>query len=122
MDDEPIYVPRSTMVDIIYRGDDEFLAHRNSGEELIELPSGARQRKSRIFDCDSLNFSRMSSEGSEVRRRAGVAAPKETRTASATPKPVEADPEPVLQPVSLLVTGGNKAVGLLVMLYLAYRL
>jgi len=52
VDNEPVYVPRSTMVDIIYRGEDELLANRHRGEELIELPSGARQRKvrGRIFE------------------------------------------------------------------------
>ena len=38
-----------------HRGDDELLANRHRGEELIELPSGARQRKRRIFEdiCNS---------------------------------------------------------------------
>ena len=36
-----------------HRGDDELLANRHRGEELIELPSGARQRKRRIFEEES---------------------------------------------------------------------
>ena len=97
VDNEPVYVPRSTMVDIIYRlrhfksfcypyliisfrGDDELLANRHRGEELIELPSGARQRKirGRIFEPSSeqLQMAGMAgggnSEQSEVRRRRGA--------------------------------------------------
>ena len=96
MDNEPVYVPRSTMVDIIYRlrhfksfcypyliisfrGDDELLANRHRGEELIELPSGARQRKirGRIFEPSSeQQMAGMAgggnSEQSDVRRRRGA--------------------------------------------------
>ena len=101
MDNEPVYVPRSTMVDIIYRltyfksppsfvfilsqadrcfrrGDDELLANRHRGEELIELPSGARQRKirGRIFEPSSSEqqmptMAGSNSELSELRRRRG---------------------------------------------------
>ena len=97
MDNEPVYVPRSTMVDIIYRlrhfksfcypyliisfrGDDELLANRHRGEELIELPSGARQRKirGRIFEPSSeqqmagMAGGGNSEQQSEVRRRRGA--------------------------------------------------
>ena len=104
MDNEPVYVPRSTMVDIIYRclrylkspptlivrhglvsycitlsdhirrrGEDELLANRHRGEELIELPSGARQRKirGRIFEPSCSDPMAGGNSESEMRRRRG---------------------------------------------------
>ena len=45
-EEEPAYVPRSTLVDVI-RKDDEFLLNRLRGVDTVQLPSGARQRTDR---------------------------------------------------------------------------
>ena len=115
-----MYVPRSTMVDIIYRGQDELLGERHRAEELVELPSGARQRRPRAVDGEG--GAGMSEGGGEVRRRAGRGErpppPAPERASVRPPAPSPAGEE---EAGNLLLAGANKVLGLLVMLYLAYR-
>ena len=56
---------------IRHRGEDELLANRHRGEELIELPSGARQRKVRGRIFEPSEMAPGGNSESEVRRRRG---------------------------------------------------
>jgi hypothetical protein len=44
-EEEPIYVPRSIMADIIYQSEDDLVKRRHRSATLIELPSGAWQKR-----------------------------------------------------------------------------
>ena len=107
------------MVDIIYRNDDDLLANRHKDEELIELPSGARQRKRRILDPKS--DSNMDGH-TEIRQRRNQnsncdkndASTEETSSFQSKPKSNDS------LILSLLGTG-NLMAGLLVMIFLSYH-
>jgi len=122
VDEEPVYVPRSTMVDIIYRNDDDLLADRLKGEELIELPSGARQRKGRIFDPKiDLNMSDNNTSGqSEIRKRRS---PNKNLVNGDIPREKKDGSETLHNEILIpsLLDVGNKLVGLLVMVFLSYH-
>ena len=117
-------MPRSSLVDIIYRGDDEQLDRRHRGDELIELPSGARQRKTRPVPEFPGPGGSMAGEGSsELRHRVGASGVREERRGTTSlPRPSNTEVEARLEasPGSLLA-GCNRATGLLVMLYISYR-
>lgn len=130
VDEEPVYVPRSTMVDIIYRNDDDLLANRHKGEELIELPSGARQRKRRIVDPKiDLNMCDSNIAGqSEIRKRENLnkkcddsdVAKEEKGISNEVSSLQQSQENNELLVLSLLKTG-NKLAGLLVMVFLSYH-
>ncbi len=44
-EEEPIYVPRSIMADIIYKNEDDLVKRRHRTSALVELPSGAWQKR-----------------------------------------------------------------------------
>jgi hypothetical protein len=44
-EEEPIYVPRSIMADIIYKNEDDLVKRRHRASALVELPSGAWQKR-----------------------------------------------------------------------------
>lgn len=44
-EEEPIYVPRSIMADIIYNNEDDLVRRRQRAAVLVELPSGAWQKR-----------------------------------------------------------------------------
>jgi hypothetical protein len=44
-EEEPVYVPRSIMADIIYNNEDDLLKRRQRATTLVELPSGAWQKR-----------------------------------------------------------------------------
>jgi hypothetical protein len=44
-EEEPVYVPRSIMADIIYNNEDDLLKRRHRATTLVELPSGAWQKR-----------------------------------------------------------------------------
>ena len=77
-EEEPVYVPRSVMTDIIYQKDDELYQGRSNRQDLIELPSGARQRKGRILSegtaaaTDGGMRTAVSDGGDGVRQRKGA--------------------------------------------------
>lgn len=115
------------MVDIIYKNDDEILADRHKDEELIELPSGARQRKRRILDPrmdPNMSDSNMANQ-SEIRKRRNVnpdsddvSAENHISTETATLQQSHAN-EDIL--AHSLLKAGNMMAGLLVMVFLSYH-
>eukprot|EP00092_Neocalanus_flemingeri_P010313 GFUD01011110.1.p1 GENE.GFUD01011110.1~~GFUD01011110.1.p1 ORF type:complete len:1009 (-),score=246.24 GFUD01011110.1:254-3280(-) len=129
VDEEPVYVPRSTMVDIIYRNEDDLLADRHKGEELIELPSGARQRKRRIFDPKiDLNMCDSNIAGqSDIRKRRSLNRSCDDKDVGREDKVVATEVSPdtseddnaMLLPS--LLAAANKLTGLLVMVFLSYQ-
>ena len=127
VDEEPLYVPRSTMVDIIYKNDDEILADRHKDEELIELPSGARQRKRRILDPrmdPNMSDSNMANQ-SEIRKRRNVnpdsdAVSAENHISPETATLQQSNANEDILAHSLL-KAGNTMAGLLVMVFLSYH-
>ena len=132
VDEDPVYVPRSTMVDIIYRDHDDLLADRHKGEELIELPSGARQRKRRIFDhkIDLNMFDSKVTGQSEIRKRQGlnkncdnddVDGPREKKVVASEVPSSNLSQENTEILLPSLMNAGNKLSGLLVMVFLSYQ-
>ena len=113
------------MVDIIYRNDDDLLANRHKDEELIELPSGARQRKRRILDPKS--DSNMDGQ-TEIRQRRNqnpncdknVASTVETSSFQSKPS-LEQSPASNDSLIPSLLGTGNLMAGLLVMIFLSYH-
>ena len=113
------------MVDIVYRNDDDLLANRHKDEELIELPSGARQRKRRILDPKS--DSNMDGQ-TEIRQRRNqnpncdknVASTVETSSFQSKPS-LEQSPATNDSLIPSLLGTGNLMAGLLVMIFLSYH-
>ena len=113
------------MVDIVYRNDDDLLANRHKDEELIELPSGARQRKRRILDPKS--DSNMDGQ-TEIRQRRNQN-PNCDKNVASTVEPSSFQSKPSLEQspasndslIPSLLAMGNLMAGLLVMIFLAYH-
>ena len=117
--EQPVYVPRSTMVDIIYRQDDDMLDRRVQGEDLIELPSGARQRRREILE-QGMADSDMAGQDGVRRRRHGDYRSEENKQG----KEVRSSDDGQTgseNVIPSLLKAGNKIAGLLVMIFLSYH-
>jgi len=125
-EEEPVYVPRSVMTDIIYQKDDELYQGRSNRQDLIELPSGARQRKGRILSEGGMRTA--GSDGADgVRQRKGAAKGGEEPAREKTTKKEDGGdasknvPDEKAAARGFLLTGANTVLGLVVMVLLSYK-
>jgi len=118
-DEQAVYVPRSTMVDIIYRQDDDMLDRRVQGEELIELPSGARQRRREILE-PGMGDRDMAGQDGVRRRRHGDHRSEESEQGKEV-KQSDEEQTGSENVIPSLLKAGNKIAGLLVMVFLSYH-
>ena len=112
-------MPRSTMVDIIYRQDDDMLDRRVQGEELIELPSGARQRRREILE-PGMGDRDMAGQDGVRRRRHGDHRSEESEQGKEVKQSGE-EQTGSENVIPSLLKAGNKIAGLLVMVFLSYH-
>jgi len=116
IDEEPIYVPRSVMADIIHKNDDDIVGRRHRAEDLIELPSGARQKRSRKFS-ESLVDRNM--ESTRQRSHKGRVPEKMDKETVGNNVKTERKKHPLKQ--ESIAGSLNQIVGLSVIIILAYK-
>ena len=104
------------MVDIIYRHDDHILDRRLEGEELIELPSGARQRRREAL-CPDMAATSVTGQ-CELRRRKHHKNGEAVKQKESECEELEGEKETL---IPSLLKAGNLLAGLLVMVFLSYH-
>ena len=107
------------MVDIIYRQDDDLLDRRVTGEDLIELPSGARQRRREILEPGMTGSDIPVQEGVRRRRHGEHKSGQSEQKEEVSPSDEGLTGSENI--ISSLLTAGNKMAGLLVMIFLSYH-
>jgi len=127
IEEEPIYVPRSIMADIISKNEDDLVRRRHRPEDLIELPSGARQKRTRIFSeslksdhSDKMEGMRHRHSKSRIAAAASADQGGIHRGQSAgNTQTTSPDTKDFLSQVNLKAI--NRVIGLAVILILAYK-
>jgi len=113
IEEEPVYVPRSVMADIIHPSEDDLVRRRHRPEDLIELPSGARQKVTRTFSESLREVENMDG----VRMRKVKQVERERETVGPRKNVIPVKKETGLFELGMV----NQLVGLSVMIVLAYK-
>ena len=121
LEEEPIYVPRSIKADIIFKNDDDFIRRRHPNETLIELASGAFQKKVNMPLTSSTQQSQ-DCPSNGLRKRLTRQPGKEGKSVTDTTN--ASSPDEMAAKFNLkrhMINKANTCFGIVVMLVISYK-